>query len=219
MKKIVIGFIVFVVLICVFYFYSYIDMLPLIKDYGKIELERFHQMIVTHSYMTNESVYDQFLNIERNDNNEIQLIEFDMIKINQLANDVVLDIESTYNAIEKHNYIKKNNSYYEIRIEEVSQNGIISRISLSSLMNMPIFYAFLPSVSIRYKHLSKVNSSVIKKVENYGLNHIVVEIIIQVTMEHTVIYPFFEEMSSHVVDIPILLEIYQGQIPLVYMNQ
>ena len=52
----------------------------------------------------------------------------------------------------------------------------------------------------------------------YGLNHILVEIVINVSMDHTIVYPFFEEMQTHSVNIPILLEIYQGQIPLVYTN-
>lgn len=218
MKKILILSIVCAILLCVFYSYSYIKVIPTIKSYGKMELERFNQMIVTHSYMTNESIYNRFVNIERNANGEITLIEFDMIRINELANDVVLDIESIYAMVENNNYIKKNESYYEKRIYEVSQKGIISKISMSSLMNMPLFYNLLPSISLQYKHLSKVNSSIIKHVENYGLNHILVEIVINVSMDHTIVYPFFEEMQTHSVNIPILLEIYQGQIPLVYTN-
>ena len=218
MRKFVIGIIVFTCIITLMYSYSYAKMIPGIKEYGKIELARFNQMIVTHSYMTNESIYKNFVHIERNDNGEIVLIEFDMIQINQLANDIVLDIESSYAMIENHNYVKKDESYYENRLYDVSKNGIISKISLSSLLNMPLFYKFLPSIYVRYKHLSKVNSSVLKNVKNYGVNHIMVEIIINVTMNHTVVYPFFEEMEEHSVDIPVLLEIYQGQIPLVYMN-
>ena len=216
MKKIIIVFICIIVFIVFVYSFNYVELLPGIKAYGKMELERFNQMIVTHSYMTNESVYDRFINIERNEAGEISLIEFDMIQISQLANDIVVDIESTYFAIENHNYIKRDDSYYEKRISEVSDNGIISKISLSSLMNMPYLYKVLPSVSVRYKHLTKVNSSIVKKVENYGINHIMIEIVIKVTMNHTIIYPFLEEMQEHSIDIPILLEIYQGQIPLVY---
>ena len=219
MKKIVIVIIFVFAFIVLFYCFNYVELLPGIKAYGKMELERFNQMIVTHSYMTNESVYERFINIERNETGEISLVEFDMIQISQLANDIVVDIESTYAAIENHNYTKKDDSYYEKRIYEVSKNGIISKISLSSLMNMPYLYKMLPSVSVRYKHLTKVNSSIIKKVENYGINHIMIEIVIKVTMNHTIIYPFLEEMQEHSIDIPILLEIYQGQIPLVYNSQ
>ncbi len=218
MKKVIIVFVAIVIVLSLFYSYSYIEMIPSIKAYGKMELERFNQMIVTHSYMTNDSIYNRFVNIERNDSGEISMIEFDMIRINELANDVVLDIESTYVMVENHNYIKKDDSYYEKRIDEVSKNGIISKISLATLMNTPIFYFVLPNIYVRYKHLSKVNSSVIKNVENYGLNHIMVEVVIRISMEHAIVYPFFEEIATHNVDIPILLEIYQGQIPLIYTN-
>ena len=206
-------------IITLLYSVTYVEMLPMIKSYGKMELARFNQMIVTHSYMTNESIYDDFVHISRNDHQQIQLIEFDMIQINQLANDIVLDIEALYAAIENHNYIKKDDSYYEERIDEVSQNGVIAQISLSALMNMPMFYYLLPFVNVQFRHLSKVNSSVKKSIQNYGLNHIVIEIVIQITMEHTIVYPFFEEITKNVVDIPVLLEIYQGQVPLVYRSE
>ncbi len=218
MKKGVIIFIVLTTIVISLYSYSYIKILPGIKEYGRVELERFNQLIVTHSYMSNESIYDRFVHIERNESGDIVLIEFDMIKINELANDVVLDIESTYADIETHSYTKKDDSHYENRMYEVSKKGIISKISMAALMNMPYFHPFFPAISVSYKHLSKVNSSIVKNVSNYGLNHIMVEIKINISMDHTIVYPFFERFETHSVDIPVLLEIYQGQIPLVYTN-
>lgn len=71
----------------------YIQLIPLLKDYGKMEIERFNQLIISHCYMTDQKQYDDLVIIERNENNEIELIDFDMIKVNQLASQIVLDIE------------------------------------------------------------------------------------------------------------------------------
>lgn len=30
----------------------YIQLIPLLKDYGKMEIERFNQLVISHCYMT-----------------------------------------------------------------------------------------------------------------------------------------------------------------------
>ena len=69
-----------------------------------------------------------------------------------------------------------------------------------------------------YKRQS-VGSSIVKNVENYGVNHVMVELSIEVHMNITMVYPFFEQYHTHNIKIPVLLEIFQGQVPLVYSHQ
>lgn len=216
MKKWIIIILSFLSIVIIMNTIIYIQLLPQIKQYGKMEIERLNQLIISHSYLTKDSQYDDLVIIERNNEQVIQLIDFDMIKMNKIANDIIMDIEKTYYMIEAGQYIAKDQSYYQKRIEDVSKSGIIAKVSLALLMNMPILHFVLPSISVRYKHLSQVSSSIIKKVENYGMNHVMVELAIEVTMKLTMVYPFFEQYHSHTIHIPILLEIFQGQVPLVY---
>lgn len=194
----------------------YIHLIPSIKEYGKMEVERFNQLIISHCYFTDDSQYDDLVIIERDDEQNIQLIDFDMVKVNQLATSIVMDIEDTYSSIEEGNYQAIDETYYQRRMKEVSQNGIISKVSIASLLHLPFFQPIMPTIPIRYKHLSSVSSSVVKKIENYGVNHVMVELSIEVTMNLTMTYPFFEQYHSHTIKIPVLLEIFQGQVPLVY---
>ena len=76
----------------------------------------------------------------------------------------------------------------------------------------------LPSIPLTYKHLSSVGSSISKKIENYGVNHVMIELSIDIKMNIAMIYPFFEQYHTQVISIPILLEIFQGQVPLVYSS-
>jgi sporulation protein YunB len=195
---------------------GYIQLIPNLKSYGKLEIERFNQLIINHCYSTKESQYDNLVIIERDDNNDIQLIDFDMVKVNQLATDIVLDIENTYAQIEEGHYKAQDETYYQRRLQNVSQKGIISKISIASLLHVPILQFISPSISIKYKHLSSVGSTINKKIENYGVNHVMVELSIEVKMNLTMTYPFFEQYHSHTITIPVLLEIFQGQVPLVY---
>ena len=168
----------------------YIQLIPLLKDYGKMEIERFNQLIISHCYMT---------------------------KVNQLASQIVLDIEKTYAQIEDGSYQAKDESAYQKRVEKVSQTGIIASISLNTLFHLPSFF-LLPSIPVNYKHLSSVGSSIVKNIENYGVNHVMIELSIEIRMNIAMVYPFFEQYHTQVISIPILLEIFQGQVPLVYSS-
>ena len=194
----------------------YIKLIQSLKEYGKLEIERFNQLIISHCYFTSDSQYDNLVIIERGEDNEIELLDFDMVKVNQLATAIVMDIEKTYADLEEGTYLASDDSYYQRRLQQVSRSGIISNIPIATLLNLPAFSFVSPSIPVRYKHLSSVGSSIVKNVENYGVNHVMVELSIEINMNLTMVYPFFEQYHTHSIKIPVLLEIFQGQVPLVY---
>ena len=215
-KRIFIMILLSCIIVCVPTYYLYNSLVDPLKEYGKMEVERFNQLIVTHSQFTDEKQYSDMVIIERNTDNEITLIDFDMIKANNLASDVALDIENTYSLIEEGKYQAKDDSYYERRLEDVSNSGIVSQVSIATLLDKPFFSSITPKLSIQYKHLASVSSSVEKEVHNYGMNHVMIELSIKISLKLRMVYPFFEQYHVHDVNIPILLEIVEGQIPLVY---
>lgn len=217
MKKWIITVVVLCLLLMTGLGIVYVQLIPFIKEYGQMEIERFNQLVISHSYFTDQKQYDELVIIERNEENEIALLDFDMVKVNQLANRIVLDIENIYSQIENGTYQAQDESYYERRMEEVSQTGIIASLSLNTLFHLPSFL-MLPSIPLTYKHLSSVGSSISKKIENYGVNHVMIELSIDIKMNIAMIYPFFEQYHTQVISIPILLEIFQGQVPLVYSS-
>ena len=217
MKKWIITVVVLCILVMAGMVIIYVQLIPLIKEYGQMEIERFNQLVISHSYFTDQKQYDELVIIERNEENEIALLDFDMVKVNQLANRIVLDIENIYSQIENGTYQAQDESYYQRRMEEVSQTGIIASLSLNTLFHLPSFL-MLPSIPLTYKHLSSVGSSISKKIENYGVNHVMIELSIDIKMNIAMVYPFFEQYHTQVISIPILLEIFQGQVPLVYSS-
>ena len=102
------------------------------------------------------------------------------------------------------------------RIETVSQSGIVSQVSIATLLDIPLLSRYTPKLSIQYKHLTSVSSSIEKEIRNYGVNHVMIELSIKVILKLRMVYPFFEQYHDHIIEIPILLNIVEGQIPLVY---
>lgn len=219
MKKIIIFLICCALLLMGISGMVYVKIAPSIQTIGQMEIERLNQMIITHCYFTDESQYDHLVIIERGENNEIKLIDFDMVQLSQIANDIVLDIESTYHQLEEGTYQAQDDTYYERRLEQISQNGIISSIPITTLFHLSALSFFSPCISVRYKHLSSVGNSILKDIQNYGMNHVMVEISIQISMTMIMVYPFYEQYHTQTIKIPILLDIFEGQIPLIYSKK
>lgn len=196
--------------------WTYSKMIPTIKAYGEMEIERFNQLIISHSYFTDQSQFEELVIIERGENEEIELLDFDMVKVNKLASAIVLDIEQTYLSLEEGTYVASDDSYYQRHLQDIAQTGIVSHIHIATLFDLPALSFCSISIPIKYKHLSSVGSSIVKNIENYGVNHVLVELSIEIRIQLTMIYPFFEQYHTHTITIPILLEIFQGQVPLVY---
>lgn len=218
MKKWMVLIIVVISLILCSSVMVYIQLIPRIKEYGQMEVQRFQQLVISHSYLTQESQYQDLVIVERNQQGEIEIIDFDLIKVNQLSSQIVKDIENTFSLIEEGTYQAMDESYYQRRMEKIARDGIIAQISMASLLHLPLLNQVLPHISLRFKNVSSVGSNIIKNIENYGVNHVMVELSIEITINMTMIYPFFEQYQSHCIRIPVLLEIFQGQVPIVYQQ-
>ena len=74
MKKCLITLLVLVIDISLCTGGIYLKMIPSLKEYGKMEIQRFNQLIISHCYFTSDSQYDQLVIIERGEDNEIEFL-------------------------------------------------------------------------------------------------------------------------------------------------
>lgn len=178
-----------------------------------MEVKRLNQLIVSKSAGNNKS-YKDILIIEKDSDNKIETVHFNMIVLNQISNTIVNDLMNTYQSIENGTYKAKDQSYYEKRIEDISHNGISSQIPLCKTLNI-----FPITIPVKFKNVAYIGSNIKRKVENYGLNHIMIEISIEVNINLVMVYPFFKEYETYRFDVPVLLELYEGQIPDTYIQR
>ena len=211
MKKLIIVVVISSILCAITaLYYSYY---PTIKQYGYMEVKRLNQLIVSKSAGNNKS-YKDILIIEKDSDNKIETVHFNMIVLNQISNTIVNDLMNTYQSIENGTYKAKDQSYYEKRIEDISHNGISSQIPLCKPLNI-----FPITIPVKFKNVAYIGSNIKRKVENYGLNHIMIEISIEVNINLVMVYPFFKEYETYRFDVPVLLELYEGQIPDTYIQR
>ena len=190
----------------------------MIGRYGRQELEYFTRLIINHASFNIQEENQFLVQIQESEDGKTKSVDYDLLKANDIASSMALNIEETFLAIQNSNYQKKENNEYENRLYEVSQRGgLVTYISLAEVFHLPLLAPILPSIPIYYKMDQVVGSSLRPVIENYGINQVSVTLYVDISIYQTMIIPFFEDNIYFDFSIPIALKIVNGEVPQFYM--
>lgn len=196
-----------------------VNCIPIIKNIANKEMQRFCQLIVNQTSFNYDDISSDLIKIERDNNNAIKMLDFNMAYATKISGQLVLDIEKTLLDIEEGQYTSSKNTIYDKKIKQVSDNGgVVASIPMGMLTNNPFLAHMGPKMKIRYKTLSHVSSSIKKEVKNYGINHIMIGLTVVITIKLMVLVPFYKEEHVQNISFPLTLEIIEGEIPNWYQN-
>lgn len=196
-----------------------VNCIPLIKNIANKEVQRFCQLIVNQTTFNYNDISSDLIKIERDNDNNIKMIDFNMAYATKISGELVLQIEETLLEIEEGQYNASKNTIYDKKIKKVSDDGgVIASIPMGMLTNNPFFASMGPKMKIRYETLSHVSSTIKKEVKSYGINHIMVGLTAVVTIKLMVLVPFYKEEHVQNISFPLTLEIIEGEVPSWYQN-
>lgn len=143
--------------------------------------------------------YDDLIIIDKNDLNEINSLNFNNVSINNIL------------------YLSTNNILNNIKKLE-SNNNMIYYVPSGVIYSLPILVNIGPKIPFKIDILGDVNNETNINVREYGINNVVVEVVLNIELTVQVILPFISETLN--IDKQIILDskIIQGSIPNYYGN-
>lgn len=182
------------------------------------EVNRFCQMIINNTPFPVELEHDDLIAISRN-GDEIVAINFNTNYASSLGAKLVNQLEDLFYSIEAGTYQKEDNSFYQNKLQQMSDNGgVIATIRLGLLTDNPFLANVGPKINLKYKTISAITSTVEENIENYGVNHVMVSLKIVIKIRLMVLFPFYNEEFSHKYDYPLVMEVIEGEVPNWYQN-
>lgn len=128
-------------------------------------------------------------------------------------------LEDLFYSIEAGTYQKEDNSFYQNKLQQMSDNGgVIATIRLGLLTDNPFLANVGPKINLKYKTISAITSTVEENIENYGVNHVMVSLKIVIKIRLMVLFPFYNEEFSHEYDYPLVMEVIGCEVPNWYQN-
>lgn len=128
-------------------------------------------------------------------------------------------LEDLFYLIEAGTYQKEDNSFYQNKLQQMSDDGgLIATIRLGLLTDNPFLANVGPKINLKYKTISAITSTVEENIENYGVNHVMVSLKIVIKIRLMVLFPFYNEEFSHEYDYPLVMEVIGCEVPNWYQN-
>lgn len=194
---------------------------PILYGYTSVETKRFTSNIVSsvvNDTLSNSGIDDLF-NTVKNDNDEIQMLNYDTKQVNKLLGTITQKIQSRLINLEEGDLsglnISKN---FVMKNGKSIKNGVLCEVPMGSLRGNTLFVNIGPNIPIRINFIGQVQSNLSTKISNYGINNLFVEINVHVQVEQRITVPTMTKSATIEIEAPLTIKIIQGVIPEYYLS-
>ena len=190
-------------------------------SYGESEVRKIITILINSAVDEEVSTTmenDNFFDVENKGNGEINIINYDSVKINTVLNNITNSIQTNLEGIERGNITQislLNNLYVN---EDNLENGIIYEVPLGSIFNNAYLNNLGPKIPVKLEVIGDVESGVRSNIKEYGINNALLEIGINISITCRIIMPFITKQITIDNTIPVVIKLIQGKIPEYYFN-
>ena len=215
----IILWIVFIGIVCSLVFIYYFNKVlgPGLVDCAHDEMERLTVLVMNNSFekYLREHSLDDLLVISRNNNNQIELIQYNTKVMNEITSDIVAILEKdlyylTKGEFEKLEFNLKNvtSDYYEM-----FNDGILFTVSVGSVTGNRLLANIGPKIPLNLSVIGEVLAQLDTKVTEYGLNNALIEVFVDLEVNMVIHMPFLSKDIKVNNQVPLIMEIIQGKVP------
>lgn len=171
-------------------------------------------------YIDTNPLQNELLKINRNNQNNIELISFDTKKVNQMTSTLTSMLENDLAYMVKGDFDKLNINLNNISKDYYSKinDGIIFSVSFGSATGNSLLANLGPKIPLNLSLVEDVKTSLDTKVTEYGLNNAMIETFIQIQASTIIHMPFLSKKVKVTNKIPITVDLIQGHIPDYYLK-
>lgn len=192
---------------------------PVLYKYVNKEVKRFITNVVNTSVndiISNYSTDEMFI-IRKNDKQEIETIDLNTKKINIILKEINHEILTKIQKLEMGDIedLQVSNIFKEGKYKKIKR-GVLCELPLNILRKNITLSNIGPTVPIKLSFSGNVKTKTKTTTKNYGINNIVVEVIVEVEINEQVTMPTSSKETTLLIEAPLVLKIVQGKVPEYY---
>lgn len=166
--------------------------------------------MIINSACDESLIKDNLYSISKNENNEIEMVNYNSFEITKLINEVTLNVEESLKEFEN------NQMNYYGDVDDL-EGGVVAEIPFGVIFGNSLLSNIGPMIKIRLNMLGDITSNIETEVKPYGINNAYVEMRISLQVTARVVLPFVSEKVVISNVIPISMNIVQGTVPEGYI--
>ena len=166
--------------------------------------------MIINSACDESMIEDDLYIINKNRDDEIEMITYNSFEVTKLINQVTSNFETKIRQIENGEI-----NYYGYNDE---LGGIIAEIPIGVIFGNTMLSNIGPKIKVRLNMLGDIVSNIETEVKPYGINNAYVELRIFLEVTARIVLPFASEKVVISNVIPLSMNIVQGSIPEAYIS-
>lgn len=166
--------------------------------------------MIINSACDESMIEDDLYIINKNRDDEIEMITYNSFEVTKLINDVTSNVEDKLREFENGKL-----DYYG-NVDKL-ENGVIAEIPFGVIWGNTLLGNVGPKIKIRLNMLGDITSNIETEVKPYGINNAYVEVRIKLEVTARIILPFISEKVVISNVIPISMNVVNGTVPEGYI--
>lgn len=195
-----------------FYFQNTIS--PKIVNVADMSVYKFLNKFIA-DFKVNANIEDHYENlykVEKNSQNEILMVDFDLKKTYQFGETLTKSLEDALKNLEMGN---TNIDYYDQMISN-GKDGFYLTLPIGLASDFVYFQNLGPKIPLKVNFLGSIFTNIRTKVTNYGMNNALLEIYLEVDVQYELVIPSNMERKSIHYDTLIAAKVINGRVPEFY---
>lgn len=188
--------------------------MPIIINYANVQTKRIGIEILRNAGTkeVNELLKDKNLfKIIKNNNGEIESIDFDTGIINESLLVVAKNVRRRLKEVEKGENLPE--EVYMNVLDKDLKKGIIYEVPIGVVFGNSFLANVGPKVPVKIKYSGNVGLDVKTRVSEYGINSALIEVYIYVEVTQRTILPFSSKDIKLTSEIPVIMKVVKGSTP------
>ncbi|MGN1268853.1 MAG: sporulation protein YunB [Candidatus Aphodocola sp.] len=188
--------------------------MPIIINYANVQTKRIGIEILRNAGTkeVNELLKDKNLfKIAKNNNGEIESIDFDTGIINESLLVVAKNVRKRLKEVEKGENLPEE-VYMEV-LDKDLKKGIIYEVPIGVVFGNSFLANVGPRIPVKIKYSGNVGLDVKTRVSQYGINSALIEVYIYVEVTQRTILPFSSKDIKLTSEIPVIMKVVKGSTP------
>lgn len=223
-KSTIFIFVLFLIFICVGYFFSYLNTrgARTIMHYATMESKKISSIIINDAIdknVTSDLDINELFIVDREDDN-IKSIDFNTLAVNKFLTKATKSIQDDLKLIENGDVEKLNISLKSLENYDKAnlKQGIICEVRSGVIFNNVFLSNLGPKIPVKLSLIGNVTSKISTEVKNYGINNALIQVYIDLKVDEQVLIPFSKKNITIDTKIPIALKMITGIVPKYYVN-
>lgn len=211
-KKIILSVLLFLLFFLTFILFKLFNNVTLyIMNYAEAEVRKLASLVINNS-LSNDKFqilkFEDMYHITRNNDDEIEMVDYDSVVVNEFLNNVTVIIQE--------NLLKLEKGEINISKDVDSSSGILFYIPLGVVTNNIIFNTMGPNIPVKMKAINAILTNINTSVTEYGINNSLITMNIYLEIKIRIILPFISKDILISNEIPVAYKLINGRIPSYY---